>query len=96
MKSIKKNRENMSNMILNVDESSSNPGISGFGGLIRNSDGAWMHGFAGNIEFSNILHVELLAMYHGLTLAWELDIKDLWCYSDSKTVIKLLSDHVND
>ncbi|MCH90659.1 ribonuclease H protein, partial [Trifolium medium] len=22
--------------------------------------------------------------------------KDLWCYSDSKTVIKLLSDHVNE
>ncbi|GAU31243.1 hypothetical protein TSUD_149290 [Trifolium subterraneum] len=84
-------------MILNVDGSSiGNPGISGFGGLIRNSDGAWVHGFVGNIGHSNILHAELLAIYHGLVLAWELDIKDLCCYSDSKTAIKLLSDHVNE
>ncbi|MCI54853.1 ribonuclease H protein, partial [Trifolium medium] len=52
-------------MILNVDGSNvdgssiDNPGVSGFGGLIRNSDGAWVHGFAGNISFSNILHAEL-------------------------------------
>jgi ribonuclease HI len=92
------NAQGGNNMILNVDGRSTigNPGISGFGGLIRNSDGAWVHDFAGNIGFSNILHAELLAVYHGLTLAWELDIKDLWCYSDSKIVIKLLSDHVND
>ncbi|MCI41164.1 ribonuclease H protein, partial [Trifolium medium] len=74
-------------MILNVDGSSiGNPGVSNFGGLIWNSDGAWVQGFAGNIGFSNILHAELLAVYHDLALAWELDIKELWCYSDSKTV----------
>ncbi|CAJ2670435.1 unnamed protein product [Trifolium pratense] len=33
-------------MILNVDGCSiGNPGISNFGGLIRNADGAWIHGF---------------------------------------------------
>jgi hypothetical protein len=26
---------------------------------------------------------------------WELDIKKLWCYSDSKIVIELLFDSVN-
>ncbi|KAK2439291.1 hypothetical protein QL285_023974 [Trifolium repens] len=84
-------------MILNVDRRSiGNPSISGFRGLIRNSDVVWVYGFAENIDFSNILHAELLTVYHGLSLAWELDIKDLWCHSDSKTVIKLLSDHVND
>jgi hypothetical protein len=62
----------------------------------RNSDGVWVHSFARNIEFLNILHAELLAVYHGLVLAWELDIKDLWCYSDSKIMIKLLSDYVNE
>jgi hypothetical protein len=36
-----------------------------------------------------------LAVYHGLSLAWELDIKELWCYFVSKNVIKLLSDSVN-
>ena len=44
-------------MILNVDGSSlGNPGVSDFGGLFRNEDGVWIHGFAGNIGFSNILH----------------------------------------
>jgi ribonuclease HI len=83
-------------MILNVDGSSiGNPGVSGFGGLIRNSDGAWVHGFAGNIGFSYILDAVLMAVYHGLVLAWGLGIKELMCYSDSKTVIKLIYDPVN-
>jgi ribonuclease HI len=83
-------------MILNVDGSSiGNPGVFGFGCLIRNSDGMWVHGYTGNIGFSNILHAELMVVYHGLVLAWGLDIKELWCYSDSKTVIKLLNDSVN-
>jgi len=39
-------------MILNVEGSSlGNPGVSGFGGLIEKDDGAWIHGFAGNIGF---------------------------------------------
>jgi len=62
-------------MILNVDGSSlGNPGVSGFWGLLRNEDGAWIHGFAGNIVFSNILHAELLAIYHGLRMVWEFGI----------------------
>jgi ribonuclease HI len=84
-------------MILNVDGSSiGNPGVSGFGGLIRNLDGAWVHGFSGNIGFSNILHAELLAVYHGLVLAWGLEIKELWCYTDSRIATKLIIDSVND
>jgi hypothetical protein len=41
-----------------------------FRGLIQNVDGVWVHGFVGNIEFSNILHAELLAVYYGLLMAW--------------------------
>ncbi|MCH91677.1 ribonuclease H protein [Trifolium medium] len=90
------NAQGGTGMILNVDGSSiGNHGVSGFGGLIRNSDGAWVHIFAGKIGFSNILHAELSAVYHGLILAWGLDIKELWCYSNSKTVIKLLAEPVN-
>jgi len=73
-----------------------NPGVSGFGGLLRNADGVWFHGFAGNIGFSNILHAELLAVYHKLIMAWEFGILELWCYSDSKKTIKLISDPVNE
>lgn len=83
-------------MILNVDGSSlGNPDVSGFCGLIRNIDGAWVHEFAGNIEYSNILHVELMSLYHDLRMAGELDIKGLMCYSDSNSAIKLISESVN-
>jgi len=96
MRVIKWNDKNGNNMILNVDGSSlGNPCISGFGGLLRNEDDAWIHGFAGNIGFSNILHAELLSVYHGLRMAWEFGILELWCYSDSKTAIKLISEPVN-
>ncbi|MCH83631.1 ribonuclease H protein [Trifolium medium] len=61
-------------MILNIDGNSiGNLGVFGFGGLIRNSDGAWIHGFAGNIGFSNILHAELFAVYHAIIY----NIKDI-------------------
>jgi len=44
-------------MILNVDGSSrGNPDVFAFGDLFRNENGAWIHGFARNIGFSNILH----------------------------------------
>ncbi|PNY07261.1 ribonuclease H [Trifolium pratense] len=54
-------------MILNVDGSSiGNPSISCFRGLIRNADGAWVHGFFGNLGVTNILRAELMAIYKGL------------------------------
>ncbi|PNY00019.1 ribonuclease H [Trifolium pratense] len=85
-----------SGMILNVDGSSlGNPDISYFEGLIQNNDDVWIHGFAGNINFSNILHAELLAIYYGLVMAWGFGITELWCYSDSKVAIKLISEPVN-
>ncbi|GAU46107.1 hypothetical protein TSUD_95790 [Trifolium subterraneum] len=62
-------------MILNVDGSSiGNPGVSGFRGLIRNSDDAWVQGFVGNMGFSNILHAELLAHHYAAIIY---NIKDL-------------------
>ncbi|GAU49474.1 hypothetical protein TSUD_91460 [Trifolium subterraneum] len=83
-------------MILNVDGSSiGNPGISSFGGLIRNAYGAWIHGFFGNLGVTNILHAELMAILKGLLLAWELNIKDLSCYSDFATAIKLITEPVD-
>ncbi|XP_045798089.1 uncharacterized protein LOC123892343 [Trifolium pratense] len=36
-----------------------------------------------------------MALYHGLLLAWELNIKDLQCYSDSATAIKLITEPVD-
>lgn len=45
-------------VILNVDGSSlGNLGSSGFGGVLRHSNGDWIFGFAGNVGISTILHV---------------------------------------
>jgi len=88
---VKWNAHNGQGMILNVDDSSiGNLGILGFRGLIQNGDGAWISGFVGNIGFSNILHTEYLAVYHGLRLAWVLGISNLVCYLDLKSTIKLI------
>ncbi|GAU31755.1 hypothetical protein TSUD_146430 [Trifolium subterraneum] len=84
-------------MILNVDGISiDNHGVSSFGGLIQNADSAWVHGFFGNLRVTNIIHPELMAMYKGLLLAWDLNAKDLWCYSDSKMAIKLITEPVDE
>jgi hypothetical protein len=83
-------------IIMNVDRSSiGSPGVFDFGGLIQNSDGVWVHAFAGNKGFSNILHAKPMAIYHGLVLPWGLGIIELLCYSDSKIVIKLIYDPIN-
>jgi ribonuclease HI len=53
-------------------------------------------GYYGNIGVSNIMLAELLALYHGLRLAWELNIKDLLCYSNYGTAITLLTEPVDE
>lgn len=63
------NREH--GIILNVDGSCfGNPGRAGFGGVLRNQDGVWIQGFCGYAGIYNNIHVELLAIHHGLLLAW--------------------------
>lgn len=80
-------------LILNVDGSNlGNPGRAGFGGIIRNWDGSWITGFAEFIGIYDILHVELLAVLHGLRLAWDRGFQNLICYSDSMNGISLLRD----
>lgn len=82
--------------VLNVDGSSfGNPGISGFGGVLRRHDGSWIYGFGGNIGFSSILQAELLALYHGLRVAWDQGHRHLVCYSDSTLAIQLVNTTVN-
>ncbi|KAK7260572.1 hypothetical protein RIF29_26725 [Crotalaria pallida] len=62
---------------LNVDGSSlGNPGHAGYGGLIRNAQGEWLCGFVG---VSNNIHMELLAVLHGLQLAWNSGYRYVVC-----------------
>jgi ribonuclease HI len=83
-------------VILNVDGSSlGNPGPSGFGGVLRHSNGSWIFGFAGTVGISSILHVELLAIHHGLKVAWDLGYRNIICYSDSTLAIQLIDEMGN-
>jgi ribonuclease HI len=83
-------------VILNVDGSSlGNPGPSGFGGVLRQDNGNWIFGFAGTVGISTILHVELLAIYHGLKVAWDQGYRNIICYSDSTLSIQLVEGEVS-
>lgn len=54
-------------VFLDVDGSVvSNPGPSGFGGLVCNSEGVFLRGFYGFYGVSVIIHAEIMAIVHGL------------------------------
>lgn len=59
-------------VVLNVDVDGSaitNPGVAGFGGLVRNSAGDFLFGFHGNVGWSHIAHADqVLALLHGIRL----------------------------
>ncbi|RHN46489.1 putative ribonuclease H-like domain-containing protein [Medicago truncatula] len=55
----------------------------------------FLRGFYGNIDLSCILHVEILALYHGLDLCWSTGYRRVICYSDSLHVIMLVQDLLN-
>ncbi|GAU47984.1 hypothetical protein TSUD_272290 [Trifolium subterraneum] len=71
------------------------PGRAGFGGLFRKGDGEWIRGFSGYLGVTNITLAELMTVYHGLKIAREAGYNRLFCYSDSKTVLDLLSKERN-
>ena len=57
---------------INCDGSSlGNPGPTGFGVVLRSSDGGWIFGFSGSVSKMDNLCVELLALRKGLQLAWD-------------------------
>lgn len=78
----------------NVDGSAiTKPGLSGFGGLIRDHNGVFiLHGFYGSIGNSDILHAELMALLHGVDLCWRLGFKEVMRYSDSLHTINLIKE----
>lgn len=77
--------------VINVDGSvRENPRRGGFGGCFRSTFGQWNGGFYGFLEDTNILHLELLAVYHGLRLAWERGARRVECQSDSLDAVTLV------
>lgn len=80
-------------MALNVDGSAiNNPGWVGFGGVIRDHNGVFKKGFYGSVGYSNILHAELMALFLGISLCWELGFRKVMCFTDSLNVLKLIED----
>jgi ribonuclease HI len=47
------------------------------------------------VGISTILHVELLAIYHGLKVAWDQGYRNIICYSDSTLSIQLVEGEVS-
>lgn len=47
------------------------PCRGGFGGCIRSFLGEWVARFFGFLDNPEILHLELLGIFHGLTLTWD-------------------------
>lgn len=76
-------------VVLNVDGSAvSNPDMASFGGLLRDHDGVSICGFHGSIGHSNVLHAELMPLFHGIAMGWELGYKKIKCYTNSLQTIE--------
>ncbi|KAJ1440944.1 Ribonuclease H-like superfamily [Sesbania bispinosa] len=78
-----------SNFALNIDGSVMG-NKAGFGGLVRNSAGEWLMGFFGHLDDKDILFTELMAILRGLQLCWDKDIRNIQCWSVSKTAVTLI------
>jgi len=90
---IRWNNNNFDCAILNVDGSCiGSPARAGFGGLIRNSAIFFLAGFSGFLPpSSDILQAELTAIYYGLSMAKDMGITQLVCYSDSHLSINIIN-----
>uniref|UniRef100_A0A2N9FE83 CCHC-type domain-containing protein n=1 Tax=Fagus sylvatica TaxID=28930 RepID=A0A2N9FE83_FAGSY len=77
---------------LNTDGASlGNPGIAGGGGLIRDSNGDWVGGFARAIGVTTSVQAELRALKDGLMLAIDLGIPYLAIEMDSLVAVEFVN-----
>ncbi|CAL8992017.1 unnamed protein product, partial [Prunus brigantina] len=66
------------------------------GGVLRDSSGQWMRGFAVNLGVGQVLEAELWGIYLGLKLAWDIGCSAVVFESDSATAVHLLNKNVED
>nr|POE77134.1 putative ribonuclease h protein [Quercus suber] len=77
---------------LNSDGSSfGNPGHAGGGGIIRNSNGEWVSGYARAIGTTTSVAIELWALRDGLNLCISLNLQAMEIELDAKLVVDLIS-----
>ena len=70
-----------------------NIGISGGGGLIRNSDGDWIMGFARNIGSTSSEAAELWVLRDGLTLCHQLKLMAVEVELDAKLIVNAITNN---
>ena len=76
---------------LNSDGASfGNPSKAGGGGIIRDSQGAWVRGYARSIRFTSSIITELWVLRDGLKLADHMGIRQLEVELDAKVIVGLL------
>lgn len=75
---------------LNVDGTRAANGMIGVGGVIRDWNGSWIHGFMLNIGIGEVLQAEAWGLFSGLQLAKDLGINHIMVESDSAILIALL------
>jgi ribonuclease HI len=68
---------------------------AGYGGLLRNNNGAFLLGFYGAATAPSILLAELMAMLHGLQICWEIGYRQIACFSESLQAVNLIRDGVS-
>ncbi|OMO90964.1 reverse transcriptase [Corchorus capsularis] len=77
---------------LNTDGAAKgNPGAAGAGGVIRNTEGGWVVGFAAHLGTCSNVAAELHALRLGLTLAWREGFRAVICEVDAKVILDLLN-----
>ncbi|XP_061347266.1 uncharacterized protein LOC133292825 [Gastrolobium bilobum] len=79
-------------VIINIDGAvRGNPGLAACGGLIRNSQGRWLGGFAYKLGICSSFKAELWGVLRGLELAWNEGFRNIIIESDSSSVITVLT-----
>ena len=68
-----------------------NNGISGCGGLFRNSDERWIKGYTKKIGSCDSFHAKIWSLYLALDMAWRDHISYLIVESDSKLLIDMIT-----
>lgn len=76
---------------LNVDGSRNASGLIGAGGVLRDCDGKWCHGFMRNIGKGQVLQAESWGLATGLQIAVELHITHIEVETDSAILINLIN-----
>nr|KYP69346.1 Putative ribonuclease H protein At1g65750 family [Cajanus cajan] len=72
-----------------------NPGISGFGKLLRDLYGAWLRRFSDSCDITINMKTKLLGMYRGTRLVWETGSKKVIYELDSLMALKLVTKNIS-